>query len=110
MIPTKFTECNDALNAELSADEKIDFMLLKREDLIRTHHVLGCLIRNKWGLWTQAPLYTDMVSLGFSHPDDMSATIIKEYWLYLNNLPSEISEDLKRYNEHWNNIKKNEEK
>jgi hypothetical protein len=50
-----------------------------------------------------------MKALGFRHPDDMSGTIIKEYWLYQNKLPSEIEADLVKYNEHWDKLGVNEE-
>lgn len=108
MIPTKFSECNEALNQKLSPANQVEFMNMSRQDLIMTHHGLGQWIRNNWGLWAQGPLYEDMKSLGFKHPDDMSGTIIKEYWLYLHQLPSEIEEDLKRYNKHWDSLSKNE--
>lgn len=101
MIPNKFEECNDALNKLLQPVDQIEFMNLPREKLITTHSGLGMWIRNNWGLWRNGPLCQDMKSHGFRHPDDMSGTIIKEYWLYLNKLPSEVKEDLVRYNEHW---------
>lgn len=109
MIPNTLEECNEALNKLLSPDDQIQLMSLSRDKIIITHNNLGRWIRNNWGLWTNGPLYNNMKSLGFRHPDDMSGTIIKEYWLYQNKLPSEIEADLVKYNEHWDKLGINEE-
>jgi len=108
MVPNTFKECTQALNEKLSPQSQIELMQLSKNELVLTHHGLGRWIRNNWGLWTEGPLYHDMKSMGFRHPDDMSGTIIKEYWLYLNKQPSEIEQDLTRYNQHWDNLTKNE--
>lgn len=105
MIPNTLKECNKALDKKLSTVDRTTFKNLSKDDLaFRTHHYLGRWIRNNWGLWKNGPLYLDMKSLGFHHADDMSGTIIKEYWLYLHQLPSEVEQDLVKYNEHWNKI------
>lgn len=108
MIPKTYSECQEALNKELNPASQIEFMQLTRKELNRTHHGLGQWIRNNWGLWAGGPLFQDMKTLGFTHPDDMSGTIIKEYWLYLNKLPSEIAQDIEIYNKHWAAIEKGE--
>lgn len=101
MIPNSFQECNEAFNKLLKPAEQIHFMNLPKNELTKLHHTFGRWIRNNWGLWIDGLLYKDMMAQGFQHSDDMSGTIIKEYWLYLNKLPSEVKEDLIRYNEHW---------
>lgn len=108
MIPETFQECNEALNKLLEPADQVEFMNLTRNRLIITHPNLGRWIRNHWHLWTDGPLYHNMKSLGFQHPDDMSGTIIKEYWLHLNKLPSEVKKDLVRYDEHWRKINAND--
>lgn len=108
MTPETFQECNEALNKLLEPADQIALMTLTRDKLIITHTSLGRWIRNKWNLWGGGPLCDNMKLLGFQHPDDMSGTIIKEYWLYLNKLPSEVEQDLVRYNEHWRKLDANE--
>lgn len=109
VIPNTFEECNEVLNKTLLPADQIEFMNLSKDKIIITHNTLGRWIRNKWGLWTEGPLYLNMQSLGFQHPDDMSGTIIKEYWLYLNNLPSEVKEDLIKYDKHWRELEEAKE-
>ena len=108
MIPETFQECNEALNKLLQPADQIELMNLSRDNLIITHSNLGRWIRNNWNLWGCGPLCNDMRLLGFRHPDDMSGTIIKEYWLYLNKFSSEVEQDLVRYNEHWRKLDANE--
>jgi hypothetical protein len=109
MIPTTLAGCLEALNKKLSPAEQIALMQMRKDELSKTHHGLGQWIRNNWGLWKDGELSEHMKSLGFRHPDDMSSTIIKEYWLHLNKLPSEIDSDLEKYNKHWDKLTKNEE-
>jgi|EndMetStandDraft_3_1072993.scaffolds.fasta_scaffold787812_2 hypothetical protein len=109
LVPKTLEECNEVLNKTLKSGDQVEFMNLPREKIITTHRTLGQWIRNNWGLWTNSPLYKHMKALGFRHPDDMSGTIIKEYWLYQNKLPSEIEADLVKYNEHWDKLGVNEE-
>ncbi len=109
MIPNTFKECNEALDKLLKPDEQIKLKELSREKLIITHSTLGRQIRNSWKLWSEGSLYKHMIDKGFRHPDDMSGTIIKEYWLYLNGLPSEVEQDLIKYNKYWDELNLSEE-
>lgn len=104
MIPATLEEAFQALSEELGPEGQIDLMRITRDDLITTHHELGRWIRNNWDLWKDGPLLSHMGSLGFSHPDDISHTIIKEYWLKLNGLPSEMEQDKLLYKEYWDKV------
>lgn len=107
MKPTTLEECIPALMEELSPQEQMEFIKSSKKDLVKYHHNLGRWIRNSWGLWEEdSSLCLHMKSLGFRHADDMSHSILKEFWNRLNHLPSEIEEDVKEYNEYWNGIYK----
>ena len=109
LVPKTLEECNEVLNKTLKSSDQVEFMNLPREKIITTHNTLGRWIRNNWGLWTEGPLYKHMIDRGFRHPDDMSGTIIKEYWLYLNGLLSEVEQDLIKYDEYWDKLNLSEE-
>lgn len=85
----------------LSPREQVLVTNLKEEDVGNTHHGLGQWIRNNWDLWKGGPLLEHMKSLGFIHPDDMSASLIKEFWNRANGKPSELEQDVKYYAEYW---------
>jgi len=106
MVPATLAECFQALNEELGPEGQIELRSVVREDLVTTHHSLGRWIRNTWGLWKDGPLMSHMKELGFTHPDDMSSSIIKEYWLQLNGLPSELEQDKTEYTAYWDKVEK----
>lgn len=106
MLPVTLEECFQALDKELGPEGQIELMRIPREDLVTTHHSLGRWIRNNWGLWKDGPLMSHMNGLGFTHPDDISSTIIKEYWLRLNGLPSEKDQDKEEYQKYWEKMEK----
>lgn len=101
MIPTTLDECMAALKETLEPEEQMKFIKFTEEDLIQYHFGLGRWIRNTWGLWSGGPLKKHMESLGFTHPDDMSASIIKEFWNRMNNNPSCIQDDVQYYKQYW---------
>lgn len=89
-----------------SPERQLELGRMSEEDLVMTHHGLGQWIRNNWDLWKGGALATHMESLGFRHPDDMSSSIIKEFWNRMNNKPSEIQKDIKEYAEYWDKQEK----
>lgn len=99
--PTTLDEAIKAFQEVLTPDEQIEITRMSKDELIECHHGLGQWIRNNWGLWAGGPLLDHMKSLGFTHPDDMSSSLIKEYWVRMNQQPSEIDEDIKEYKEFW---------
>lgn len=62
----------------MSADERQLFLSTPEDALIRFHIGLGTGIRNRFGLWSRNMALRD--SMGFMHPDDMSAEIIRRVW------------------------------
>jgi hypothetical protein len=103
--PRTLEECMVALNDLLSKEDLAEFIKMSKDDVGRHHHGLGQWIRNHWGLWQGGELLEHMKSLGFIHPDDMSHSIMTEYWNRLHNEPSQIKEDVQYYKEYWEKSK-----
>ena len=101
MTPTTLEEAMEALKDLLSPEDQIEFVRMKKDELIRFHHGLGRWIRNNWGLWQKKELFDHMKTLGFKHPDDMSQAIIHEFWNRMNNLPSTLKEEAEEYAKFW---------
>ena len=99
--PTTIEECMAALSEVLSKEDQMEILKMKKSELAMLHHGLGMWIRNNWNLWKGGPLKDHMVSLGFTHPDDMSQSIIVEYWNRMNNQSSQLEADIREYKEYW---------
>lgn len=102
--PSSIDECISALSDLHSKEDQLRFLKMPKEELNELHHGLGQWIRNNWGLWTGGPLLEHMTSLGFIHPDDMSQSIIVEYWNRLNGQPSQIQQDIQMYKDYWDKV------
>lgn len=100
-VPSTIDECIEGLNQLLSPEEQISLIKMSEKELVLCHHGLGRWIRNNWGLWSGGPLQDHMKSLGFHHPDDMSTSIIREWWNRMNNRPSCLQEDIEDYARYW---------
>jgi hypothetical protein len=72
--PKTYEGALDCLDKILPVKEQA--ALAAPDGAIAAHIGLGMFIRNNWDLWQQGPLYRSMHSLGFVHPDDMSAAIL----------------------------------
>lgn len=77
---------------------------------VKAHFGLGLWMRNNWSLWARGPLATDMRRLGFTHPDDMSSTIIEGYIARLKNEPFDVAAKAEQYRAYWRDAKKDQEK
>ncbi len=82
-IPKNIEQAISTLN-EIISDEDKKYLI--KEGAISVHHTLGRWIRNNWNLWEEEPneLKENLISIGFTHPDDMSNYIIEEFVKYLN--------------------------
>jgi len=100
-VPATVDECMKAFSELLTLEEQAELIASTHDDLIWYHHGLGRWIRNNWGLWQGGPLLDHMKSLGFKHPDDMSQTLIEEWWSRMNATPSVMEEKIKKYAEYW---------
>ncbi len=105
-VPTTIDECMEALKIELTPEQQVTLMRSSKQDLIAYHHGLGQWIRNNWGLWKKgSSLLEHMKSLGFLHPDDMSMSIIKEFWARMNGQSSSLQEEIESYKKYWEDKK-----
>lgn len=96
----------------IKCKEDQDFLdeILKTENkfVANIHMNLGMYIRNNWGLWKkEGDLYNMFVKMGLEHPDDMSGLILTSYYRQQKNLPIKITEEIKKYQDYWKNIKTN---
>lgn len=99
--PTTLEEAIKAFDDILTPEEQVEVISMTEKELIQCHHGLGRWIRNNWNLWQGGPLLEHMRDMGFRHPDDISQSMIREYWCRKNNLPSTMAEDIKKYTEYW---------
>lgn len=100
-IPINIDEAVKFLSGFLCEEDRVAIANMMEDDVIQLHHALGRWIRNNWGLWSGGPLQDHMKSLGFIHADDMSGSIIREYWRRTRGLPSKISEEIEEYKKYW---------
>lgn len=99
--PETVEQCMVAIEQLLTAQENDQLIKSSEDDLIMYHHGLGRWIRNNWDLWQGGPLLNHMKTLGFTHPDDMSQSLIEEYWALKNNKPSTMKERIAKYAAFW---------
>ncbi len=105
MKPTNLEECFIELKKMLS-EKDISFIAENLQNVNSCHHSLGRRIRNQWGLWEASELKEYFHNLGLHHPDDMSGLILKCFHYHLNNLPLQIDEQVKKYQEYWTHMSK----
>jgi hypothetical protein len=100
-IPQNIDECMKAFEEMLSPEEQLLIIRMSKSELGSTHHGLGQFIRNNWGLWNGGHLLENLKALGFKHADDMSMSLIEEWWSRMNNVPSSIDDNIKEYAKFW---------
>jgi len=84
-IPQNLEECFIELNKILKPEDIETIKNLKdRNETILYHHGFGTWLRNNWGLWGGSRLQQYLIGKGLRHPDDMSATILRFYYDWLN--------------------------
>ncbi len=104
--PSTLDEAITGLMQILSVEDQVAITRMTEDEVGHLHHGLGQWIRNNWGLWQGGPLLEHMKSLGFIHPDDMSSSILREFWSRMNKLPSKIAEEIEEYKEYWDKANK----
>jgi hypothetical protein len=101
MMPKNVYECFIELIKMLDPNKVDDFMMWSEDDISKAHHGLGQWIRNNWGLWQGGDLKDHMMGLGFTHPDDMSHTILLAFHRHLHGLPLGLEKEVAKYKEYW---------
>jgi len=100
-IPKDLDECFIALRKMLDPNELDKFMTNDEGDVVLAHHGLGRWIRNNWGLWKGGELKTHLEGLGFTHPDDMSHTILLSFHRHLRGTPLELEKEAANCRKYW---------
>ncbi|MFO1485208.1 MAG: DUF6794 domain-containing protein [Verrucomicrobiaceae bacterium] len=100
--PTTLEEAHHELEHKLPKTElaKIDAMKSEKE-MIKYHFGPGMWMRNQWGLWGGGPLAKHMNKLGFTHPDDMSGTILETFWCKRHGKDFRLQERAAYYADYW---------
>lgn len=108
-IPVSFDDALKELDDLLPPAAKHDIHIIGKNEMIYYHHGFGTWMRNNWCLWKGGALSKEMRKLGFTHPDDMSATILDSYWLKVRGKPIDLKEKSKYYQDYWDEAKKAKE-
>lgn len=96
--PASLAEAHAHLERMLSPEELAKIDAMDSEDgMIRYHFSLGLGIRNAWGLWAGSALAKHMQELGFTHPDEMSGTILAAFWCKRHGKDFRLEERAARY-------------
>lgn len=108
-IPKNLEDCFSQINSFWADSTKLKMKnLTESEFSSRVHHGFGMWIRNNWQLWGGSRLSKYFNDLGIHHPDDMSGIILTNYHKHLNDKDIELEEQIKYYQEYWENSKKDE--
>jgi len=100
--PATLDEAHRALERMLPKEELVRIDAMKSEkDMIDYHSGLGMELRNEWGLWRGLALAQHMRKLGFTHPDDMSATILETFWCKRHGQDFRLKERAAQYATYW---------
>lgn len=65
------------------------------------HSNYGRFVRNSMGLWTDSDLKKEMEQMGFTHPDDMSSTLILCALRDIKGVPRKIEDQIQKYKKYW---------
>jgi hypothetical protein len=100
--PKTLKEAHQQLEKIFEKEELAMIDAMKTEsEMIRYHFGLGLGMRNTWGLWAGGPLAKHLNSLGFHHPDDMSAVILETFWCKRHNKDFRLEERAASYAAYW---------
>ena len=100
--PKTYEGALDCLDRNLTPEMKSE--LKKPKGSVMAHFGLGMFLRNNWGLWQGGDLAKDMNRLGFTHPDDMSGTILEGYGARLNGMPFDLANKAAEYRAYWTKL------
>jgi hypothetical protein len=108
-IPKNLDDCFTQINSFWADSTKMEMKKLTENEFSgRLHHSFGTWMRNNWRLWGGSRLSKYFNDLGVYHPDDMSGIILDSYHRYLNNKEIKLNEQIKYYQDYWENSKKTE--
>ncbi len=111
-IPKSIKEALIYLDCTWSYDDKSIFKEFNENDAVgKLHFGTGLAIRNDWGFWQKKKnqLVKELISIGITHPDDMSSTLLTLFHRKLNNQGFNLKDEIEEYKKHYKNTKKREQ-
>ena len=103
-IPKNLDETYTELSKLLKRKNKNKLLKSDESEFLTSQHFgLGKYIRNEWGLWKLSRLYLWFKDKGVTHPDDISAIILKYYFRKNKNIEFNLSKEINYYQEYWKN-------
>lgn len=110
-IPKDLDDCFKQINSFWNDSTKTKVKNWKEDEFTgKVHLSFGMWMRNNWQLWGGSRLSKYFSDLGIHHPDDMSGIILDSYHRYLNKTDIKLDEQVKYYQDYWENSKKAEQK
>lgn len=108
-IPKDLEDCFVQINSFWNDSTKIQVKNWEEKEFAgKVHLGFGMWMRNNWRLWGGSRLSKYFNDLGIHHPDDMSGIILDSYHRHLNNKEIKLEEQIKYYQDYWENSKKEE--
>ncbi|WP_430613213.1 DUF6794 domain-containing protein [Flavobacterium sp. JP2137] len=108
-IPKNLEDCFVQINSFWNDSIKIQVKNWGEKEFSgKVHLGFGMWMRNNWRLWGGSRLSKYFNDLGIYDPDDMSGIILDSYHRNLNNREIKLEEQIKYYQEYWENSKKEE--
>lgn len=110
-IPKDLEDCFVQINTFWNDSIKVKVKNWEEEEFTGKAHLgFGMWMRNNWQLWGGSRLSKYFNDLNIYHPDDMSGIILVSYHRHLNNKEIRLEEQVKYYQNYWENSKKAEQK
>ena len=108
-IPKDLKDCFVQINSFWNDSTKIQVKNWEEKEFAgKVHLSFGMWIRNNWRLWGGSRLSKYFNDLGIYHPDDMSGIILDSYHRNLNNKEIKLDDQIKYYQDFWENSTKEE--
>lgn len=108
-IPKDLRDCFVQINSFWNDSTKIQVKNWEEKEFAgKVHLGFGMWIRNNWRLWGGSRLSKYFNDLGIYHPDDMSGIILDSYHRNLNNKEIKLDDQIKYYQDFWENSNKEE--
>ncbi|WP_265129474.1 DUF6794 domain-containing protein [Chryseobacterium oranimense] len=108
-IPKDLEDCFVQINTFWNDSIKAKVKTLEEDEFTgKVHLGFGMWMRNNWQLWGGSRLSKYFNDLNIYHPDDMSGIILVSYHRHLNNREIRLEEQVKYYQDYWENAKKTE--
>ena len=108
-IPKNLEDCFVQINSIWCDSIKIKVKNWSEDEFTgKVHLGFGMWMRNNWRLWGGSRLSKYFNDIGIYHPDDMTGIILDSYHRHLNNKEIKLEEQIKYYQDYWENSKKEE--